>query len=67
MIWVGKNLAEQGVICCIYNAGGVSGHNVCPEAILRNLASGMETFGRNVTERQKRNKKKNRIGELTVQ
>ena len=23
MIWVGKNLAEQGVICCIYNARDV--------------------------------------------
>jgi len=23
VIWVGKNLAEQGVICCIYNARDV--------------------------------------------
>ena len=23
MIWVGKNLAEQGIICCIYNARDV--------------------------------------------
>jgi len=23
VIWVGKNLAEQGIICCIYNARDV--------------------------------------------